>query len=106
MKTRLQINAKLDPVLYSKLEAYCKNEKVDKSAILRISLRSFLDNSSDVGEIRKEIKKLSAVMGQLTMPTGGEFDNVSIPVISTVLYDIAQRVEGLHNEMQNQKGGE
>jgi hypothetical protein len=59
MTTRTQINAKLDPVLFHKLSDYCNRERVDKSSIVRIALRSFLDNTSDVAEIKRDVSGMA-----------------------------------------------
>jgi hypothetical protein len=62
MTGRTQINAKLDPVLFHKLADYCKRERVDKSAIVRLSLRAFLDNTGDIAEIKKNVANLSKIV--------------------------------------------
>lgn len=105
----LQLHIRLDPVLFHQLKAAANRSRIEKSAFVRDVLRKALSGSEqggDVGEICKEMKKLSAVMEKLTMPTEGGADNVSIPIISAVLYEMSSQVEGLHVEMQKRKGAE
>lgn len=105
----LQLHIRLDPVLFHQLKAAADKARIEKSAFVRDVLRKALSGSEQgcdfLGEMRCEIKQIAETMEQLIKPAGGNVENLSIPVISAVLYDIGLQVEGLHVEMQNRKGG-
>ncbi len=65
MAERTQVNAKLDPVLFQNLADYCKRERVDKSSVVRLALRSHLDNSGDISEIKRDLGILTSQYVQL-----------------------------------------